>query len=111
MYAHTQTAASYNPARGGHAPSHIRQAFRDALDAYFTWEDGAPEPTVIVRGVETPISRVCGLVWNCTDKMPHTSVDDARDLLSWVEAGRNVTTYGRAARMLRSKVEEALRPA
>jgi hypothetical protein len=36
----------YGNRRGGHCPSHVRQAFIDALEAYTFWETGEPEPQV-----------------------------------------------------------------
>ena len=60
--------------RGGHAPGHVRDAFRAAIEAFYHWNDGEPEPTVTFEinyePVEIPISKACGLVWNCTDILP-----------------------------------------
>lgn len=60
----------YNPARGGHAPGDVRDAFVEAIDAFADWPDGAPEPTVEIREQDVPISAVCGMLWNCSDTLP-----------------------------------------
>ncbi len=64
--------------RHGHAPGHIRSAFLDAVEAYSGWNDGDPEPCVEVEihyePRSTPISRVCGMLWNCTDIIPGAHV-------------------------------------
>jgi hypothetical protein len=60
--------------RYGHAPGHVRETFGNAVEAFMAWKGGEPEPTVkyeihyVPRQI--PISRACGLVWNCTDIMP-----------------------------------------
>ncbi|HET9375178.1 MAG TPA: hypothetical protein VFO40_09405 [Chthoniobacterales bacterium] len=50
--------------------------FLAALDAYHDWEEGEPEPTVEHQvnyvSSQIPISRACGLLWNCTDIIPST---------------------------------------
>jgi hypothetical protein len=57
--------------RNGHAPGHVRETFANAVEAYVAWNGRDPEPTVeyeinyVPRQI--PISRACGLVWNCTD--------------------------------------------
>ena len=62
----------YKPARGGHAPGDLRDAFSASLEAFDLWEDGEPEPTVELRDKQVRISEVCGLLWNCSDTMPST---------------------------------------
>src|SRR5205814_9617176 len=62
--------------KGGHAPGHIREAFCDAVEAFMEWDRSGPEPTVDVEVRYEPrkmaISKVCGLLWNCSDIMPST---------------------------------------
>jgi len=64
---------------GGHAPGHVRDAFLAAIEAFYHWDDGEPEPTVPFEinyePVEIPISKACGLVWNCTDILPGSDFD------------------------------------
>jgi hypothetical protein len=64
----------YKPAKGGHAPGDLRDAFMEAVDAFQDWEDGQPEPTVDLRDMPTPISKIFGLCWNCTDTLPSVVV-------------------------------------
>jgi hypothetical protein len=45
----TLVKSQYNPARGGHAPSDLRDAFLKTVEAVFDWSTGEPEPTVEVR--------------------------------------------------------------
>jgi hypothetical protein len=60
--------------KGGTLPRHVRGAFRDAVEAFVLWHffgpPQAPKPTVCLDDDEVTISRVCGLVWNCTNFMP-----------------------------------------
>ncbi len=60
--------------RNGHAPGHVREAFLAAVESFIAWGAGEPEPTVeyeehyVPRQV--PISKMCGLLWKCTDIIP-----------------------------------------
>jgi hypothetical protein len=69
----------YSPARGGHAPGDIRDAFVEAVDAYGGWKAGQPEPMVDVREQRLTIRQVCGLLWNCSDCMPSDLFDQVFD--------------------------------
>ena len=105
----------YKPARGGHAPGDLRNAFLEAIEAYEGWDEGQPEPEIEVRDRMMPISRVCGLVWNCSDIMPGMEQRQLEDLMPRA-IGEDVSgplyTYGRAARVLKSLVLQAVhRPA
>ena len=60
----------YRPARGGHAPGDLRDAFAEALEEFEALKEGEPLPTVEVRDQEISLARLCGLLWNCTDIMP-----------------------------------------
>ena len=66
---------NYRHGNAGPAKRHVREAFLDATDAYMAWEDGTPEPTVDFEGRPIPISRACGIVWNCSDILPSGAVD------------------------------------
>jgi hypothetical protein len=63
--------------RHGHAPGHVQDTFLAAVEAFYRWRRGQPEPTVEYEinyvPHEIPISRACGLVWNCSDILPGTS--------------------------------------
>jgi hypothetical protein len=60
--------------RNGHAPGHVREAARDAFASWTDWDGTSPEPTVEYGVGYVPrsilISKMCGLVWNCTDIVP-----------------------------------------
>jgi hypothetical protein len=86
----------YNPARGGHAPGDVRDAFASAIEAYDVWRFGAPEPTVELRDRQVPISRICGLLWNCSDTLPNLW---CRYFEEWGELAPG--SYAGAARLLR----------
>lgn len=106
--------ALYNPVRyqprlGGHAPGHLRDAFEAAVEAYESWNDGEPEPIVKVGYDETPmtISKICGLVWNCSDIMPWMLCRDIDDLLpSGHECGAR-STYAQGARHMKAMIDRA----
>ena len=91
--------------RSGHAPDHVRHAFLSAIEAFMTWNDGEPEPSVEVwrKHVphQMPISKVCGLLWNCNDILPG---GDYR----WLQDGAGIRlgsqTYAAAARAMRSAI-------
>jgi hypothetical protein len=71
----------FNPGRGGHAPGDLRDAFADAVEAYAAWPEGGLEPRVELQDQPVPISRVFGLLHNCTDIMPRAIRDEVRDLV------------------------------
>jgi hypothetical protein len=60
--------------RNGHAPGHVRDTFLAAIEVFYGWNRGESEPTVEYEinyvPHQIPISRACGLVWNCTDILP-----------------------------------------
>ena len=91
--------------RYGHAPGHIREAFLNAIEEFMAWNDGEPEPTVDVEfdyvPNTTPISAVCGLLWNCTDILPGSVYRDLRDGAQ-IELRRQ--TYAAAAQGMRAVI-------
>jgi hypothetical protein len=99
--------------RGGHCPDHVRDTFLAAIEAYENWNDGEPEPTVefevgyVPRQI--PISKACGLVWNCTDILPGLAWDsvEGTDLIEDVKH----RTYGAVARAMRYHIGLALNEA
>ena len=54
--------AKFNPARGGHAPGHLRERFCELI------EDGTSD--VDVKGEYPTLAEMVGRLWNCTDTMP-----------------------------------------
>jgi len=80
----------YNPSRGGHAPGHLRDAFKVLVEECQS-SDTIPE--TFTDGDETWASRrLIGLLWNCTDTMPS-------DLCADLELHQG-STYARGAREL-----------
>jgi hypothetical protein len=65
-----------NGRNGGKLPLRFREVFHDAVETFVLWDHLAapecPEPTVGLDDdhEELTLSRVCGLVWNCTNFMP-----------------------------------------
>jgi hypothetical protein len=97
----------YRNARGGHCPGHVRDTFADALYAYADWNDGDPEPTVEYEiqyePRPIPISKACGLVWNCNDILPSHlwSIIEMTDLDGQVMR----RTYAAAARAMADRIK------
>ena len=87
---------NYRNGNGGPAKGHVREAFLDATLAYIDWEAGDPEPTVDFEGRLIPISRACGIVWNCSDILPNGAVDT----LDGCGIDLSRRTYAAAARAL-----------
>ncbi|WP_018263350.1 hypothetical protein [Methylobacterium sp. WSM2598] len=106
--------SSYTPARGGHAPGDIRDAFLEAIEAFEAWEDDEPEPTVEVRERQMTIREVCGLLWNCSDTMPGLERRQLEALVPYSYRGRDPAgscgSYARAARTLRWMVNRVNSP-
>lgn len=103
--------STYQPARGGHAPGDVRDAFLEAVNCYAQWDDGEPEPTVEVRGRAVSLSTVCGLLWNCSDIVPRLTIDELCFAAPWPECDncRQGMTYAQAARLLKQMVEQVSR--
>jgi hypothetical protein len=74
-----------NQLRHGHAPGHIRDAARDAIEAWMAWDGATPEPTVEYEiNCEThdiSISQALGRVCKCTDIVPGDLFDEVQDAL------------------------------
>jgi hypothetical protein len=91
--------------QGGHSPGHVRDTFLSAIAAYDHWELKGSEPTVEFEvhyePRPIPISKACGLVWNCTDILPGYAID--------ILVGNGVEpksrTYAAAARALLSRLK------
>ena len=97
----------YAPARGGHAPSHLRHAFLHGIGEGWVSEWPAPladEEAIVHFGarlaerwagltVEQRARWLTGQLWNCTDIMPSLACEQLELPL--------VSTSARAARHLR----------
>lgn len=94
--------------RNGHAPGHVRDTFLAAVEAFVSWEAGEPEPTVEFEvdyePQPIPISRACGLVWNCTDIVPGREFDELRDGVG-LKIGRR--TYAACARAMMLSIRDS----
>jgi hypothetical protein len=89
----------------GHAPGHLRDSALAAFEAWTSWEGTGLEPTVEYEvnytPREIPISRVCKLVWNCTDVVP----GDVFQALLDAGLGMKSRTYAACARAIVQAIE------
>lgn len=99
------TNSTYSTTRGGHAPGDLRDAFREAFNAFMAWADSEPEPSIHVREHTLSLRGVCGLLWNCSDIIPSSYWSDVQDLLKPWETGPGRQTYGAVARWLKHRIE------
>jgi hypothetical protein len=85
--------SAFQPAKGGHAPGDVREAFCEAVDAFEERQNGAPEPTVELREQQLPISAIFGLLWNCSDILPGTLWSQLEDVAGHDDLPKR-RTYG-----------------
>jgi hypothetical protein len=76
-------------ARSGHAPGHLREAFLEALEAYYDSPGGAQ--------ARADLLAACGPLWKCTDVLPGGDCDLVRDI---VNDDRRGFSYAVAARRI-----------
>jgi hypothetical protein len=89
----------------GHAPFQFHQAFADALDAFEEWLPGQAEPTVLLEGVNVPISAIFGRMRTCFDILPSRLNDIVGDITGEVVSSvgdGGQPTYADAAHALRA---------
>lgn len=87
----------------GHAPITLHQLFRDALDAYEDWGDGATEPEVVFETTPVRISQVFDALKECTDIVPVNVIGDITERLTkpWEGEGPlDEMTFSTAARVM-----------
>jgi hypothetical protein len=94
---HRSGSYRYNPARGGHAPGHLRDAFEEwAYDTDSPSGDAALRQEVVMHnGHMRTLDWLIGRLWNCTDIMPG-SLCDQLDLLTgstYAQGVRSVKEY------------------
>lgn len=82
----------YKPNLGGHAPSHLREAFWEYLDS-----TDNNSTVVEVDGDVKPVKWLLGQLWNCTDIMPASGCYDLD-----MPPG---STYAQAVRKLAASAE------
>jgi hypothetical protein len=91
--------SNYKNGHSGHAKGHVRDAFLNAIEEFLRWTGESPEPTVEFEDRTITISAACGMLWNCTDVLPHAS----RDALS--DYGRQ-SSYAVAARCIKRAIAQ-----
>jgi hypothetical protein len=79
----------------------LKAVFLEAVDAASDWKPGHPEPSLILAGVNQPISKLCEEMRGCTDTM----ADDTCRALG-VELG---STYDCGARAFGQSIKSALK--
>jgi hypothetical protein len=92
--------SSFNPARGGHAPGDVRDAFLDAIDSIYSSAESDPLPRFELREKAVTFDQLCGLLWNCSDQMPGLFVTMASEMLG-DQSIRG--TYAAATRALKGR--------
>ena len=100
---------NYRYGNGGHAPGHVRDMFREAIETFESWDGEAPEPTVEFEVHHEPrqitLSRACGIAWNCSDILPGWIFDRlTRDC----ELELKRRTYAAAARAMSAAIKDRL---
>jgi len=96
----------YQPARGGHAPGHLREAFLEWLEVAVDLPHEAPlPPTVAINEQARPVSWLFGQLWNCTDALPRHAFEAVNDILASENAPEiDHQTYAAAVRALKPLV-------
>lgn len=94
-------STKFNPLRGGHAPSQLRQAFLDALEQFFV--DNGDDISGDVEAGAVSLRKLAGLLYNCSDILPRHYQSYVADLLelnhdSFVTRKNSGFTYAQAAR-------------
>jgi len=87
----------------GHAPITLHQLFRDALEAYDDWVEGADAPAVYYQGMPVPIGVVFDHMRNCTDILPNNMVSAITERLTkpWSsDSPLDEMTFSTAARVM-----------
>lgn len=87
----------------GHAPITLHQLFRDALEAYDDWVEGADAPVVFYQGMPVPIGIVFDHMRNCTDILPNNMVSAITERLTkpWSsDSPLDEMTFSTAARVM-----------
>jgi hypothetical protein len=93
----------YNPGRGGHAPSHLRDALLEVIEDLPQWQPGMLEPIAAVQERAMPLSVLCGLLWNCPDILPGFEACELERV-----TGKRISTYASAARAIKAMLRRRL---
>lgn len=90
------TMRRFNPARGGHAPGELRDAFVEWVD------DGCHLDSAIeVYWTQRPVRWLLGQLWNCTDTLPSHECEGI--------GVRRGSSYAQAVRRLWLEARQAAR--
>lgn len=87
----------------GHAPIMLQQLFRDALEAYDDWGQGALVPMVEFQGERFSIAEVFDHMRFCTDILPRNMLIEIKERLTRPISSRNSLdemTFSTAARVM-----------
>ena len=92
-----------------HAGGHVRDTACEAFQAWMDWDGKSPEPTVEYEidyvPHSIPISRACGLVWNCTDIVPSDCFDRLQSDLEDVGQTIRSRSYGACAQAILNDIK------
>jgi transcriptional regulator with XRE-family HTH domain len=96
----------YQPARGGHAPGHLRDAFLEWVDESIRLSADNPLPsTVTINDEPRPVAWLFGQLWNCSDVLPRQSFEGVNEILASEHAPViDRQTYAAAVRALKPLV-------
>jgi hypothetical protein len=96
--------SKYSPSRGGHAPGDLRDSFIDSVYVIEQWGASQPEPTVELRGHQVPVTRIIGLLWNCSDILGGAVCRQICGMARGPDSFPSGATYAQAARQLKELV-------
>jgi hypothetical protein len=97
--------SEFSPSRGGHAPGDLRDSFIDSVDVIEQWDASQPEPTVELRGHQVPVTRIIGLLWNCSDILGGPVCRPINGMVRRPDSFPSGATYAQAARQLKKLVK------
>ena len=105
---YTKPRRRYQAARGGHAPSHLRDAFLEWLEESIELSANNPLPLTVTIGDEPrPVAWLFGQLWNCSDVLPRQAFDEVNDILASENAPAiDRQTYAAAVRALKPLISQ-----
>ncbi len=92
--------SKYTYGNSGHAKGHVRDAFCEAVVAFYRWRSGEPLPTVEFEDREITIDEAAGNVWRCNDILPS-------EYFNLIDHPPMRRTYAAMARFLRKELTRA----
>lgn len=99
--------------RGGHFPGHLRNAFLQAIEIWYSSDDA--NPTVVFeddyRERQITMAEACGIMWNCRDILPDSYgrdiEDGTRKPFNHDMNDHRRWTYAAAARAIKATIAQA----